>query len=49
VAFIETAKERIFLMKDLAVVEEAIELVAVVYKGEVEVSSRALIKNRDFI
>ena len=36
-------------MKDLAAVEVAIELVAVVYKGEVEVSSRALIKNRDFI
>ena len=34
VAFKETPKERIFLMKDLAAVEEAIEFGAELYEGE---------------
>ena len=35
VAFKETANERIFLMKDLAAVEEAVGLGAKVYEGEI--------------
>jgi hypothetical protein len=35
VAYTETLKERIFLMKDLAAVEEAIEFGAEIYEGEV--------------
>jgi hypothetical protein len=35
VAYTETAKERIFLMKDLAAVEEAIEFGAEIYEGDV--------------
>ena len=35
VAFKETANERIFLMKDLAAVEEATGLGAKVYEGEI--------------
>ena len=35
VAFRETANERLFLMKDLAAVEEAVGLGAKVYEGEV--------------
>ena len=35
VAFKETASERIFLMKDLAAVEEAVGLGAKVYEGEI--------------
>ena len=35
VAFKETANERIFLMKDLAAVEEAVGLGAKIYEGEV--------------
>ena len=35
VAFKETANERIFLMKDLAVVEEAVGLGAKVHEGEI--------------
>jgi hypothetical protein len=35
VAFAETAKERVFLMKDLAAVEEAIEFGAEIYEGDV--------------
>jgi hypothetical protein len=35
VAFKETANERIFLMKDLAAVEEAVVLGAKVYEGEI--------------
>jgi len=35
VAFTETPKERIFLMKDLAAVEEAIEFGAEIYEGDV--------------
>jgi hypothetical protein len=35
VAFAETPKERIFLMKDLAAVEEALEFGAEVYEGDV--------------
>ena len=34
VAFKETANERLFLMKDLAAVEEAVGLGAKVYEGE---------------
>ncbi|MEI6105100.1 MAG: hypothetical protein WCP70_14270 [Methanothrix sp.] len=34
VAFKETANERIFLMKDLAAVEEAVGLGAKIYEGE---------------
>jgi hypothetical protein len=34
VAFKETANERVFLMKDLAAVEEAVGLGAKVYEGE---------------
>ncbi|MDF0593721.1 hypothetical protein P0O24_09005 [Methanotrichaceae archaeon M04Ac] len=37
VAFTETPKERIFLMKDLAAVEEAIEFCAEIYKGDVAI------------
>jgi hypothetical protein len=35
VAFKETANERIFLMKDLAAVEEAVSLGAKIYEGEI--------------
>ena len=35
VALKETANERIFLMKDLAAVEEAVGLGAKVYEGEI--------------
>jgi hypothetical protein len=35
VAFKETANERIFLMKDLAAVEEAVGLDAKIYEGEI--------------
>ena len=35
VAFKETANERIFLMKDLAAVEEAVGLGAKIYEGEI--------------
>ncbi|MDF0591485.1 hypothetical protein [Candidatus Methanocrinis natronophilus] len=35
VAFTETAKERIFLMKDLPAVEEEIEFGAKIYEGDV--------------
>jgi hypothetical protein len=35
VAFKETANERIFMMKDLAAVEEATSLGAKVYEGEI--------------
>jgi hypothetical protein len=35
VAFKETANERIFLMKDLAAVEEAMGLGAKIYEGEI--------------
>jgi hypothetical protein len=35
VAYMETANERIFLIKDLAAVEEAIEFGAMVYEGEI--------------
>jgi len=35
VAFKETASERLFLMKDLAAVEEAVGLGAKIYEGEV--------------
>ena len=35
VAFKETANERVFLMKDLAAVEEAVGLGAKVYEGEI--------------
>ena len=35
VAFRETANKRIFLMKDLAAVEEAVGLGAKVYEGDV--------------
>jgi len=35
VAFKETANERLFLMKDLAAVEEAVGLGAKIYEGEV--------------
>jgi len=34
VAFKETANERIFLMKDLAAVEDAVSLGAKIYEGE---------------
>ena len=34
VAFKEAANERMFLMKDLAAVEEAVGLGAIIYKGE---------------
>ncbi len=34
VAFKETANERLFLMKDLAAVEEAVGLGAKIYEGE---------------
>ena len=37
VAFKETANERIFLMKDLAAVEEAVGLGAKVYEGEISI------------
>jgi hypothetical protein len=35
VAFTETANERLFLMKDLAAVEEAVGLGAKIYEGEI--------------
>jgi hypothetical protein len=35
VAFKETANERVFLMKDLAAVEEAVGLGAIIYEGDV--------------
>jgi len=35
VAFRETANERLFLMKDMAAVEEAVGLGAKVYEGEI--------------
>jgi hypothetical protein len=35
VAFKETANERLFLMKDLAAVEEAVGLGANIYEGEI--------------
>ena len=35
VAFKETANERIFLMKDLAAVEEAVNMGAKIYEGEI--------------
>jgi hypothetical protein len=35
VAFKETANERVFLMKDLAAVEEAVGLGAKVHEGEI--------------
>jgi hypothetical protein len=35
VAYTETPNERIFLMKDLAAVEEAIEFGAEIYEGDV--------------
>jgi hypothetical protein len=35
VAFKETANERLFLMKDLAAVEEAVGLGAKMYEGEI--------------
>jgi hypothetical protein len=35
VAFKETADERIFLMKDLAALEEAINFGAKIYEGEI--------------
>ncbi len=35
VAFKETANERLFLMKDLAAVEEAVSLGAKIYEGEI--------------
>jgi len=36
VAYKETANERIFLMKDLAAVEEALSFGAKIYEGEVK-------------